>query len=52
MYIVYYTKYDGIFSNELDHQDDLENFVHNFDWEHGDIISITKLDRWGEMAEK
>lgn len=51
MYVVYYTKYGNIFSKEIDHTD-LGDFADNFDWEHGDIISITMIDYSGEFSEE
>lgn len=51
MYTVYYTKYGKIFCEELKHTD-LGYFADNFDWDHGDIISIAMIDYSGEFPEE
>lgn len=42
MYNVFYTNYGQLFCKEVNCTD-LGDFVKNFDWEHGDIISITMI---------
>lgn len=51
MYIVYYTKYNNIYSKEVNHND-LGYFILDFDYEHGDILSVTYMDYADEYREE
>lgn len=52
MYIVYYTKYDHIYSKEVNDRSDLGYFILDFDDEHGDILSVTYMDHADEYREE
>ena len=51
MYIVYYTKYNHTYSKEVD-QNDLGDFILDFDDEHARILSITYVDYCDEYREE
>lgn len=51
MYIVYYTKNDNIFSTKIP-RCYLSDFVRMFDWQHGNILSISYMNDDNEMFEE